>query len=104
MAHGSQNGISQMHHHPEYYLKDGDVTFHVRHNFLHVSLALIATCEQVQGTLFCVHRYFFERESQFFAKEFARAPKEGTSDSTAFRLDEVNAADFAKFLWVWYSR
>ncbi|KAG2123617.1 hypothetical protein BD769DRAFT_1469530 [Suillus cothurnatus] len=86
MAHGSHNGISQMHHHPEYYLKDGDVTFHV------------------QGTLFCVHRYFFERESQFFAKEFARAPKEGTSDSTAFRLDDVNAADFAKFLWVWYSR
>ncbi|KAG1880133.1 hypothetical protein F4604DRAFT_519943 [Suillus subluteus] len=86
MAHGSQNGISPMHHHPEYYLKDGDITFHV------------------QGTLFCVHRHFFERESQFFANEFAKTPKEGTSDSTAFRLDQVSAADFAKFLWVWYSR
>ncbi|KAG2033096.1 hypothetical protein BDR03DRAFT_1002257 [Suillus americanus] len=86
MAHGSQNGISPMHHHPEYYLKDGDITFHV------------------QGTLFCVHRHFFERESQFFAKEFAKAPKEGTSDSTAFRLDKVSATDFANFLWVWYSR
>ncbi|KAG1814689.1 uncharacterized protein BJ212DRAFT_1361422 [Suillus subaureus] len=85
MAHGSQNGVSPMHHHPEYYLKDGDITFHV------------------QGTLFCVHRHFFERESQFFAKEFAKAPKEGTSDSTAFRLDRVNATDFANFLWVWYS-
>ncbi|KAG2136384.1 uncharacterized protein EDB93DRAFT_1091806 [Suillus bovinus] len=85
MAQRSPNGVSQMHYHPEYYLRDGDVTFHV------------------EGTLFRVHRHFFERESQFFVKEFAKAPKEGTSDFSAFRLDQVNSADFARFLWVWYS-
>ncbi|KAG2755139.1 hypothetical protein P692DRAFT_20869738 [Suillus brevipes Sb2] len=85
MAPGSQNGVSQIHYHPDYYFSDGNVTFHV------------------EGTLFRVHRYFFERESQFFAGEFAKAPQEGTSDSKAYRLYNVTVADFSKFLWVWYS-
>ncbi|KAG2343487.1 hypothetical protein BDR05DRAFT_933522 [Suillus weaverae] len=87
MAPSSQNGVSRFHYHPEYYLEDGNVTFHV------------------EDTLFRVHRHFFAAESQFFAKEFAKAPpgQEGTSDSTAFRLHQVTIADFAKFLWVWYS-
>ncbi|KAG0695640.1 hypothetical protein DFH29DRAFT_954538 [Suillus ampliporus] len=85
MANGSQNGVSRVHHHPDYYLKDGNITF------------------LVEDTLFCVHRHFFECESQFFTKEFSKAPQEGTSDSTAFRLEKVTSDDFAKFLWVWYS-
>ncbi|KAG1741724.1 hypothetical protein EDB19DRAFT_709925 [Suillus lakei] len=84
MAHDSQIGVSRVHH-PEYYLKDGNVTFHV------------------EDTLFRVHRHFFERESPFFVQVFAMAPRTGTSDSTAFRLNEVTTADFAKMLWVWYS-
>lgn len=85
MPNPSHNGISPVHHHPEYYLKDGNITF------------------LVEDTLFRVHRHFFECESQFFVKEFAKAPLEGTSDSSAFRLDKVTTADFAKFLWIWYS-
>ncbi|KAG2147814.1 uncharacterized protein EDB93DRAFT_1250329 [Suillus bovinus] len=86
MPSGSHNGVSPVHHHSDYYLKDGNITF------------------LVEDTLFRVHRHFFETESQFFMKEFElRAPKEGTSDSSAFRLDKVTIADFAKFLWVWYS-
>ncbi|KAG1794784.1 uncharacterized protein HD556DRAFT_402315 [Suillus plorans] len=85
MAHSFQNGVSRMNCHPEYYLRDGNITFHV------------------EGTLFRVHRYFFERESLFFLQEFARAPQGGTTDTSAFRLDEVTATDFTKFLWVWYS-
>ncbi|KAG1895032.1 uncharacterized protein F5891DRAFT_1175798 [Suillus fuscotomentosus] len=85
MANGSQNGVSRMNCHPQYYLQDGNITFHV------------------EGTLFRVHRHFFERESQFFIQEFAKAPQGGTSDTSAFRLDEVTAANFTKFLWVWYS-
>ncbi|KAG2755140.1 hypothetical protein P692DRAFT_20845095 [Suillus brevipes Sb2] len=84
-AKDSHNGVSLVHHHPDYYLKDGNITF------------------LVQDTLFRVHRHFFETESQFFVKEFAKAPQEGSSDSSAFRLDKVSIADFAKFLWVWYS-
>ncbi|KAG2033095.1 hypothetical protein BDR03DRAFT_968446 [Suillus americanus] len=87
MAHtgNSHNGVSPVHHHPDFYLKDGNITF------------------IVQDTLFRVHRHFFECESQFFVKEFAKTPREGTSDSSAFRLDKVTIADFANFLWVWYS-
>jgi hypothetical protein len=101
-ANGSHNGVSLVHHHPEYYLKDGNITFLVRSTYF-FSLVLINAWEQVQDTLFRVHRHFFETESQFFVKEFAKAPQEGTSDSSAFRLDKVSVADFAKFLWVWYS-
>lgn len=85
MPSGSHNGVSPVHHHSEYYLKDGNITF------------------LVGDTLFRVHRHFFEVESQFFVKEFEKAPKEGTSDSSAFRLEKVTVEDFAKFLWVWYS-
>lgn len=85
MANGSQNGVSRVLHHSEYYLKDGNITF------------------LVENTLFRVHRHFFERESQFFIEEFTKAPQEGTSDTSAFRLDKITSADFAKLLWVWYS-
>ncbi|KAG2098759.1 uncharacterized protein F5147DRAFT_713727 [Suillus discolor] len=85
MANRSNNGVSPVNHHSEYYLRDGNITF------------------LVADTLFRVHRHFFEVESQFFVKEFERAPKEGTSDSSAFRLEKVTVDDFAKFLWVWYS-
>ncbi|KAG1722786.1 uncharacterized protein EDB91DRAFT_1174146 [Suillus paluster] len=84
-TNGSQNGVSRMVHHPDYYFKDGNITF------------------LVEDTLFRVHRHFFECESQFFIKEFAKAPQAGTSDSSAFRLNKVTSADFAKLLWVWYS-
>jgi hypothetical protein len=103
MPNGSHNGVSPVHHHPDYYLKDGNITFLVRHTYFHVALALIVTWEQVQDTLFRVHRHFFEVESQFFLQEFAKTPKDGTSDSSAFRLDKVTISDFSNFLWVWYS-
>ncbi|KAG2367606.1 hypothetical protein BDR07DRAFT_1478961 [Suillus spraguei] len=76
MAPGSQHGVSPIYHHPEYYLNDGNVTFHVRYNSPGVAI---------------------------FVKEFADTPQEGTSDSRAFRLDNVTSADFAKMLCVWYN-
>lgn len=85
MAPGSENGVFPIHYHPGYYLSDGNITFYV------------------DGTLFRVHRYFFERESQLFAEDFAKAPQKGASDSSAYRLYDVTIADFSKFLWVWYS-
>jgi hypothetical protein len=103
MANGSQNGVSRVNHHSEYYLKDGNVTFLVRHHSLRVLLVLTTTCEQVENTLFRVHRHFFERESQFFIEEFTKTPQEVTSGTSAYRLDNISSADFAKLLWVWYS-
>jgi len=68
-----------------------------------ISYSRWSSWEQVQDTLFRVHRHFFEVESQFFLQEFAKTPKDGISDSSAFRLDKVTIADFSNFLWVWYS-
>jgi len=55
-----------------------------------------------------VHKYFFERESEFFQRKLtvpASPGKEppGTSDSTAIILENVNVEHFATFLWVFYN-
>jgi len=104
MANDSQNGVSRVNNHPEYYLKDGNVAFLVRrHPFCSVLLILTTAYDQVENTLFRVHRHFFQRESPFFVEELRNGPQEKISDTTAFRLDTVTSDDFAKLLWVWYS-
>jgi len=60
---------------------------------------------QVEGTLFRVHKYFFERESEFFRQEFEAAGSQGDghSDQAAFRLDDVKVSEFERLLWVFYN-
>ncbi|KAK0494865.1 hypothetical protein EDD18DRAFT_286584 [Armillaria luteobubalina] len=76
--------------HEIYYIKGGDVYF------------------LVGGCMFCVHRYFFERESTKFQRMFdgptspGKKP-EGSSPDTAFRLNDITAEDFAHFLWIFYN-
>ncbi|KAG2139233.1 hypothetical protein DEU56DRAFT_735645 [Suillus clintonianus] len=86
--------ISRIKHHPQYYLRDGSVSFHARLPFLVVA-----------GTLFRVHKYFFERESEYFREGFEEAgPQEdGHSDQAAFRLDDVKISEFERLLWVFYN-
>ena len=55
-----------------------------------------------------MHKFFFERESNYFVGKLAvpASPgKEasGTSDSTAIILENVSVDDFATFLWVFYN-
>lgn len=57
---------------------------------------------------FRVHRYFFERESEYFQKKLAgpASPgelRQGGSESSAIILHDVTPDDFAKFLWVFYN-
>ncbi|KAG1810552.1 uncharacterized protein BJ212DRAFT_1278788 [Suillus subaureus] len=85
METDSLNGVSRVQHHPEFYLPGGNITF------------------LVENTLFRVHRFFFERESQVFIRKLAQAPQDGTSDDSAFRVEDVTSDDFATLLWVWYS-
>jgi hypothetical protein len=61
--------------------------------------------DQVEGTLFRVHRYFFERESEYFqqALQAAGPQEDGHSDRAAFRLDDVSISDFERLLWVFYN-
>ncbi|KAG9221259.1 hypothetical protein CCMSSC00406_0008906 [Pleurotus cornucopiae] len=73
----------------EYYLPGGD-------------LHLLA-----DGQLFRVHKYFFQRESEWFRDQIAtpvtrgNRPR-GTSDSDAIPVP-VRSSDLEKFLWVFYN-
>ncbi|KAE9403827.1 hypothetical protein BT96DRAFT_814260, partial [Gymnopus androsaceus JB14] len=83
-------GFTALRRHDEYYLTGGDLFFLVEQNH------------------FRVHRYFFERESQFFKVQLATpaspgAARRGTSESTAIVLDNVKSDDFARLLWVFYN-
>ncbi|EEB91940.1 hypothetical protein MPER_09624 [Moniliophthora perniciosa FA553] len=86
----SDSAFTALRHHEEYYLSGGDLFFLI---------------EQYH---FRVHRYFFERESNYFKAQLATpaspgAPRQGTSESSAIVLDNIKADDFAKFLWVFYN-
>ncbi|KAJ4483889.1 hypothetical protein J3R30DRAFT_3285271, partial [Lentinula aciculospora] len=83
-------GFTALRRHEEYYLTGGDLFFLIEQNH------------------FRVHRYFFERESQWFKLQLGTpaspgAIRQGTSESTAIVLDNVKASNFAKFLWVFYN-
>ncbi|KAJ8581776.1 hypothetical protein M405DRAFT_693395, partial [Rhizopogon salebrosus TDB-379] len=79
--------MSRVKHHPHYHLHGGTISFYV------------------EGTLFRVHKFFFERESEYFQQEFATAEPEGDghSDRAAFRLDDVKVSEFERLLWVFYN-
>ena len=52
---------------------------------------------QVEGTLYNVHRYFFERDSSYF-----RSILEKTDTSSPLVLPDVSSSDFAEFLAILY--
>lgn len=63
---------------------------------------------QVENYMFRVHRYFFERESAFFREKLAIPAAagqsvRGSSDSNPFSLEDIQAVDFSRFLWVFYN-
>ena len=76
-------------HHKKYYIPGGDLFI------------------VVEKILFRVDSYFFQRESDVFAKLITPvspgAQSQGSDASTAIILDELSAEDFAKFLWVFYN-
>ncbi|KAF9228491.1 hypothetical protein BS17DRAFT_805941 [Gyrodon lividus] len=82
------SGVSQITRHPQYYIRDGNVTF------------------LAEGTSFRVHKSFFERESAFFRTLFTASEGEELgdgSDAKPYKLDGVKSEEFAQFLWVWYN-
>ncbi|KAF5377710.1 hypothetical protein D9757_009352 [Collybiopsis confluens] len=86
----STEGFTALRRHDEYFLIGGDLFFLI---------------EQYH---FRVHRYFFERESQYFKLQLANPAspgtiRQGTSESTAIVLDNIKAENFAKLLWVFYN-
>jgi len=71
--------------HDKYYFKDGNITF------------------LVDGTLYCVHRYFFDRDSTYFATRLKQLGiREHETLSIIISLGEVECKDFEAFLSVLY--
>ncbi|KAN0125696.1 hypothetical protein V8E52_000903 [Russula decolorans] len=77
-------GDSFIRHH-KYFFKDGNVTF------------------LVDGTLYCVHRYFFSRDSAYFSTRFDQL---GIRDHEALpvtiSLGDIERKDFEAFLSILY--
>ncbi|KAH9032582.1 hypothetical protein EDB85DRAFT_1834155, partial [Lactarius pseudohatsudake] len=71
--------------HSKYFFKDGNVTF------------------LVDGILYCVHRYFFSRDSVYFSSRFAHlGVRDHEASSTIVSLGDVERKDFDGFLSVLY--
>jgi len=71
--------------HDTYFFKDGNITF------------------LVDGTLYCVHRYFFSRDSVYFSTKFSQlGVRDHESLNTVISLSDVERSDFEAFLSVIY--
>ncbi len=58
---------------------------------------------QVDGFLYCVHRYFFSRDSVYFSTRFAQlGVRDYEASSTIVSLGDVECKDFEAFLSVLY--
>jgi hypothetical protein len=94
--------------HEKYFFKDGNVTFLVRdhsdsHRVMHTQLIHCFPCMQVDGTLYCVHRYFFSRHSVYFSARFAQLDiRDHEALSTIISLGDIEHKDFEAFLSVLY--
>ncbi|KAF8190893.1 hypothetical protein BJ912DRAFT_316196 [Pholiota molesta] len=63
----------------------------------------------VENVQFRVHKFFFERESHYFAARLSTPATPGTAlqgsgDGNAIKLDGLTVDEFARFLWVFYNR
>ncbi|KAH8979169.1 hypothetical protein EDB86DRAFT_677300 [Lactarius hatsudake] len=71
--------------HAAYFFKDGNVTF------------------LIDGTLYCVHRYFFSRDSVYFSTRFAQLGiRDHEALPTIMSLGDVERNDFEAFLSILY--
>jgi len=68
-----------------------------------VHTRFIGDCMQVDGTLYCVHRYFFSRDSVYFSTRFDQF---GIRDHEAYpvpiSLSNIERNDFDAFLSILY--
>ena len=87
--------------HDKYYFKDGNITFLVRLCLIAWSSAYCPT--QVDGTLYCVHRYFFCRDSTYFSTRLDQLSiREHEFLAIIISLGDVERKDFEAFLSVIY--
>jgi hypothetical protein len=101
----SQGADHSFPRHEKYFFKDGNITFLVRG-----LLSPIVLCTpnlhaglQVGGTLYCIHRYFFSRDSESFSTRLSRFNiPDHEALSTIISLGDIKRRDFEAFLSVIY--
>ena len=88
--------------HDAYYFTDGNVTFLVC-SLPCLCIPDVLTSPQIDGTLYCVHRYFFSRDSIYFSTRFAKL---GIQDHeplpTIISIGDVERNDFEALLSILY--
>ena len=63
----------------------------------------VLTSPQVDGTLYCVHRYFFSRDSVYFSTRFAKLGiRDHEALPTIISIGDVERKDFEALLSVLY--
>ena len=88
--------------HNEYFFKDGNVTFLV-HELLWFCIHNVLISPQVGGALYCVHRFFFSRDSIYFSTRFAELGiRDHEALSTIISICDVERKDFEALLSVLY--
>jgi hypothetical protein len=85
--------------HPEFFLRDPHVTLTVCHLDGHCCVSLTAATTQVENTIFRVHSFFFERES-----DEARSVLLQTADDGSVVIYGIEAVDLERFLKVLYCK
>jgi hypothetical protein len=89
--------------HPKYFFKDGNLTFLVCGVCLDSSVHTKVTGFiglQVDGTLYCVHQFFFSRDSVYFSARFDQL---GDREALPIiSLGNIKCKDFDAFLSILY--
>jgi hypothetical protein len=96
-------------HHSQYYITGADLIvcvceFPIKY---HVVALSEAGSQQVEDTLFRIHRYFLTRDSAYFRRQLPHPSPgdslKGSSDNNPLVLENTLKVDFERFLWVFYN-
>ena len=75
----------------------------VAFNFSAFCIHEVLTSLQVDGTLYCVHRYFFSRDSVYFSTRFAKLDiHDHEALPTIISIGNIKRTDFEALLSVLY--
>lgn len=96
--------------HGEYYITGADLIVRVRRFLIEYRVVALSEAEiqQVEDTLFRIHRYFLTRDSAYFRSQLPHPPSpgdtfKGSSDNNPLILENTLKVDFERFLWVFYN-
>jgi hypothetical protein len=96
--------------HSQYYITGADIVVRVRGFPIECRVVALSETEsqQVEDTLFRIHRYFLIRDSAYFRSKLPHPPSpgdssKGSSDNNPLDLEDALKVDFERFLWVFYN-